>query len=192
MALTSDDSLRHDASRLAPSSFHAQSELPSETEPDTQRASWENLKGAEHCLRFATRQYTARLANAPSDVPAVKTCRETAADIHGVPILPHFCRDLGMAGGVWGHWVIDFEEPACLTKWGNFVDKGCDDQGESAMTRRFEALLENMQDGENWQIMCATTPADIKGFHFPTPTMCERSVRTRVWCFRSAGTKELM
>lgn len=94
LALTSDDSLHHDASRLAPSSFHAQSELPSETEPDTQQASWENLKGAEHCLRFATRQYTARLANAPSDVPAVKTCRETPADIHGVPILPHFCRDL--------------------------------------------------------------------------------------------------
>ncbi|KAJ3537632.1 hypothetical protein NMY22_g5513 [Coprinellus aureogranulatus] len=147
-------------------------------EPEVElEATWEHLKGAQHCLRYATRQYTARLVNIPSGVPGVKACRETSALIHGVDILPHFCEDLGMAGGVWGYWIIDFEEPACLTSWGSFVDKGCDDQGTASMTRRFEALLEHMQHGDNWQIMCATTPADLKGFHFPTPTMCERWVR---------------
>lgn len=40
-----------------------------------------------------------------------------------------------MASGVWGYWMIDFEEPACLTRWGDFKDMGCDPREDSSMTR---------------------------------------------------------
>lgn len=41
----------------------------------------------------------------------------------------------GLGGGVWGYWTVDSQEPACLTNWGEFVDKGCDDQGKGLVTR---------------------------------------------------------
>lgn len=156
---------------------------PQQVVPDDPLAepTWENLKGAEHCLRFATRQYTARLLNVPSNTSSLQVCRQTPAEIHGITMVPHFCRDLGMASGVWGYWMIDFEEPACLTRWGDFKDMGCDPREDSSMTRRFEAALENMQDGDDWRIMCTTTPADLRGFHFPTPTICERWDTEDIW-----------
>ncbi|KAF6754038.1 hypothetical protein DFP72DRAFT_900236 [Ephemerocybe angulata] len=150
-------------------------------EDPQQQPRWEHFKGAEHCLRFATREYTAKLVGAPPNVSPISACRETPVNIHSIPIVPDYCQDLGIAGGVWGYWTISFEEPECLTNWGDFIDRGCDDPGSESMTRRFEAVLENMQDGDNWQIMCTTTPADLKGFHFPTPTMCERPGRDDVW-----------
>lgn len=69
-------------------------DAPPPTEDEEVIPTWENLRGAEHCLRYATRQYTARLANVPSDETAIRTCRETPAEIHGISMLPTFCRDL--------------------------------------------------------------------------------------------------
>ena len=56
--------------------------------------SWEGLKGGEHCLRYATREYTAKLINIPSGADALKTCRETPVGIHGASLFPDFCQDL--------------------------------------------------------------------------------------------------
>jgi hypothetical protein len=64
------------------------------TDDGPAKPSWEGLKGGEHCLRYATREYTAKLVNIPSDADALKTCRETPVGIHGAALFPDFCQDL--------------------------------------------------------------------------------------------------
>ena len=56
--------------------------------------SWEGLKGGEHCLRYATRQYTARLSDGPAGTDMIRTCRETPVTIHGEFLYADFCQDL--------------------------------------------------------------------------------------------------
>ena len=56
--------------------------------------SWEGLKGGEHCLRYATRQYTARLSDGPAGTDMIKACRETPVTIHGEFLYADFCQDL--------------------------------------------------------------------------------------------------
>ncbi|KAF8805507.1 hypothetical protein BYT27DRAFT_7192541 [Phlegmacium glaucopus] len=129
---------------------------------------WERLKGGEHCLRYATREYTARLSSNAIGQEAMKACKETPTEIHGRLLLTDFCQDLGLGRGVWGFWIVNSDEPACETTWGNFVDLGCAENGldMGSSSRRVEARLDNLQTGADWRIMCATTPADIHGRHF--------------------------
>lgn len=55
---------------------------------------WENLRGGEHCLRYGTREYTAKLGNVPTGYDALHGCRETPVSIHGVKLsTPNFCDD---------------------------------------------------------------------------------------------------
>ncbi|PPQ76666.1 hypothetical protein CVT26_013959 [Gymnopilus dilepis] len=191
-------------------------------------ATWENLKAGEHCLRYATREYTARLQVQVSDdsfpeLPEpqaqdmLKLCRETPVRIHGRERWTSFCQDLGFGRGVWGFWVVDFEEPDCETTWGEFRDlvsmpisfvavvpsnifaQGCtpsltDESQDQTVVRRFSSHLENLQTGSNWQIMCTTTPADIEGHHFSTPLDCYRLARLGtygVWDVADSSCDEL-
>lgn len=55
---------------------------------------WESLKGGEHCLRYATREYTARLLTNAIGQEAMKACKETPAEIHGRLVQTDFCQDL--------------------------------------------------------------------------------------------------
>jgi len=55
---------------------------------------WEGLKGGEHCLRYATREYTARLSTNAVGQEAMRACKETPAEIHGQLLLTDFCQDL--------------------------------------------------------------------------------------------------
>jgi len=137
-------------------------------------STWEGLKGGEHCLRYATREYTARLSTNTIGQEAMRACKETPTEIHGRILQTNFCQDLGIGRGVWGFWIVDFDEPACQTKWDKFVDLGCEDNNpDTEMSlRRIEAHLENLQTGADWRIMCTTTPADIRGRHFFTPAEC--------------------
>ncbi|KAG2014386.1 hypothetical protein CC2G_011209 [Coprinopsis cinerea AmutBmut pab1-1] len=86
---------------------------------------WENLRPAEHCLRYATRDYTALLTGIPYGPSAVAACRETKVEIHGEELLPDFCQDLGFRGGIWGHWTVSTDEIDCITQWKDMQDKGC-------------------------------------------------------------------
>ena len=38
--------------------------------------------------------------------------------------------------------------------------------------QRYESGLVNLQGGDNWQEMCATTPGHIQGKDFDGPTSC--------------------
>ncbi|KAF9478455.1 hypothetical protein BDN70DRAFT_808781 [Pholiota conissans] len=131
--------------------------------------SWEGLKGGEHCLRYATRQYTARLSDVPAGQESMlRACKETPVEIHSRVLYTDFCQDLGFNRGVWGFWVVDFNETDCETRWGEFTDVVL----VSEPDRRIESRLENLHAGDNWQFMCVTTPAEINGQHYSTPTEC--------------------
>ncbi|KAJ3498757.1 hypothetical protein NLJ89_g10178 [Agrocybe chaxingu] len=155
------------------------------------QASWESLKGGEHCLRFATREYTARLSlsesanTAASRQEMMRACRDTPVEIHGRSLSTDFCQDLGFGRGVYGYWIVDFEEPDCLTQWGEFSDLGCtssvSETGTPLPFRRVESRLENLQPGSSWQIMCVTTPAEIYGQHFGSPAVCFNDKRAGVF-----------
>ncbi|KAF5309130.1 hypothetical protein D9619_012785 [Psilocybe cf. subviscida] len=146
---------------------------PPQTPTSDVNAAWEYLKGGEHCLRYATREYTALLktVDLPAGEDPMKACRDTPAEIHGVVLYTNFCQNLGFGRGIWGFWTVDFNEPDCETKWGQFDDLGCVDD-RSYPARRVESRLENLQSGSDWQFMCVTTPADINGHHYQTPMDC--------------------
>ncbi|KAH9483327.1 hypothetical protein JR316_0005433 [Psilocybe cubensis] len=146
---------------------------------ETDVVSWYGLKGGEHCLRYSTREYTAKLTVGPSmdtigQEGMIQLCKETPTVIHNRKLFTDFCQDLGFGRGVWGYWIVDFQEDDCETKWGEFIDLGCGylNGGQQDHFRRVESHLENLQAGSSWQIMCATTPADIDGHHFGGPDRC--------------------
>lgn len=55
---------------------------------------WEGLKGGEHCLRYGTREYTARLSTNAIGLEAMRACKETPIEIHGQLLHTDFCQDL--------------------------------------------------------------------------------------------------
>lgn len=59
-------------------------------------AAWESLKGGEHCLRHATREYTARLktVDLPAGEDPMRACRDTPVEIHGQVLYTNFCQNL--------------------------------------------------------------------------------------------------
>lgn len=103
--------------------------------------SWEPLHSGEQCLRFATREYTSKLVTPGwpfNATEAMKACREIPFEIHGKALTTSWCQDLvsninfntfsfsrisqGAGRGVFGFWIVDFNEPECETRWGEFND----------------------------------------------------------------------
>ncbi|KAJ7087656.1 hypothetical protein B0H15DRAFT_781230 [Mycena belliarum] len=140
---------------------------------------WDGVQAEQHCARYSTRRYSARLANVPREYDPVKACRETAFEIHGRRIAsPARCEDRGCQG-VFGHWDVDYSEPACIPHFDGFRDKGCTAAGSGR--RRIESRLWNLQSGDDWQDMCSSTPADFDHMHFDGPSMCENWGISGVW-----------
>ena len=54
---------------------------------------WEDLKATPKCIRYGTREYTAKLANLSQGYDPLKGCLETKGDIHGVKMLPDRCEN---------------------------------------------------------------------------------------------------
>jgi len=150
---------------------------------------WDTIRPGEHCLRYSTREYTSRLLllqGTHNSTAAMKACREIPVEIHGRLLKSNWCLDLGFGRGIYGFWVIAFDEPKCETRWGEFNDLGCSGdvaarvnapvhqttESEGTPLRRIESRLENLQPGSNWQIMCVTTPAEIHGRRYGSPGAC--------------------
>jgi len=55
---------------------------------------WVGMKGGEHCLRYATRQYTARISEVRGSDSAMKACKDTPVEIHNKVVFTDFCQDL--------------------------------------------------------------------------------------------------
>ena len=48
------------------------------------------------------------------------------------------------------------------------------------MLQRYESVLENLQWGDDWHVMCATTPGRVQGRFFDGPTSCASWVSRQV------------
>lgn len=55
---------------------------------------WVGMKGGLHCLRYATRQYTARISEVRGSDSAMKPCKDTPVEIHSKVLFTDFCQDL--------------------------------------------------------------------------------------------------
>ena len=53
---------------------------------------WDKPQPDKHCLRFGTREYTARLWNLPLFTDWINICKNTKANIHGVSLEPSYCQ----------------------------------------------------------------------------------------------------
>ncbi|PPQ94981.1 hypothetical protein CVT25_005379 [Psilocybe cyanescens] len=140
-----------------------------EEEETRQRVSieWSGLQPS-HCLRYGVREYTATLTNVPVGFNAINECHIKPIEIHGREWAPTSCEDQGICGHVTGYWKVDSNEGGCTPWWSYFKDKGCVEPG----IRRHEAPLENLHNGDNWEDMCSTTPANINGINYDGPTSC--------------------
>lgn len=96
---------------------------------------WQDLKVSTQYLRYGTKEYSATLAQVPFGMDPLKECWKKSIDIHGRQIFPsrcdtqvcfcnlhYFIFDLeklfqGICGTVTGHWIVDFDEPTCVTWW---------------------------------------------------------------------------
>ena len=46
--------------------------------------------------------------------------------------------------------------------------------------QRYESVLENLQWGDDWHVMCATTPGRVQGRDFDGPSSCASWVSRQV------------
>ncbi|KAK0443316.1 hypothetical protein EV421DRAFT_544212 [Armillaria borealis] len=146
---------------------------------------WASATPSNRCLRFGTREYSAQLMGLPRGEDGLRWCKDKAVIIHGTNIeKPMYCTVDNPARAdlrIFGHWIVDFNEPSCKTLWEKFQDKGCVAIGSK--TRRIEAHMGNHQPPwDNWREMCSTTPADYDGHHFDQPSSCDhRGIFSGVW-----------
>ncbi|KZT67158.1 hypothetical protein DAEQUDRAFT_673800 [Daedalea quercina L-15889] len=125
--------------------------------------SWGQVE-SHQCVRFGTREYTARLG-----FDMQEACQHMPVILNGAPVaMAHECM---MGDTLVGRWNINEGETACRPNWGDVYDKGCIGQGSGK--HRFEARLWDLHGDEDWMTMCSTTPADVHGHHFDGPTHCE-------------------
>ncbi|TFY50745.1 hypothetical protein EVJ58_g10908 [Rhodofomes roseus] len=120
---------------------------------------------SHQCVRYGTREYTARLV---SDMK--EACAHMPIIVNGAIVnTQHECFTEGDM--LVSRWNIEEREASCKPYWGNLYDKGC--IGEGSGKHRFEARLWDLHGGEDWMVMCETTPTDIHGHHFDGPTHCD-------------------
>ncbi|KAM5535519.1 hypothetical protein V8D89_010856 [Ganoderma adspersum] len=144
-------------------------------------AHWsEPWPGSSQCHGYGRRPYSANLLNLPEGVNYVEACMDMPIEINGRWMDgPDKCEQ--DKHNIWGTWFVNFGESQCVTYWDAFYDKGCS-PGQTGM-RKYEAQLMNLRHGDNWDLMCSTTPAAIRGVHFDSPLICEdnKRGRTGIW-----------
>jgi hypothetical protein len=141
------------------------------------------------CTTYATREYTARLANVPSYYNhRVEACMATPLKVHGVEYKPKWCEDHG-PNKVIGHWEVDQHEPDCASYWIWYKDFGCTSLRSGQ--RRIEHYLENIPSGGDWKEFCATTPVSFRGMNFTGAHICfeENHATWGHWVFYDESCK---
>ncbi|KAF8985348.1 hypothetical protein BDQ17DRAFT_1415386 [Cyathus striatus] len=134
---------------------------------------WAQL-GVGKCESYNSRRYWSTLQHIPENYTGdrITACMETAARVHGREVKPLWCDDLGELG-VWGNWVVDFDEPGCRPRWNMYKDNGCTAPGSGL--REIEHHLEHfsLSESYDWRDVCIRAPADFNGRHFDGPDHCE-------------------
>ncbi|KAH9843820.1 uncharacterized protein C8Q71DRAFT_730139 [Rhodofomes roseus] len=124
---------------------------------------WTGIE-SHHCVAYGTREYTARIA-----FDAAQACKQMPLTVNGALFSsPQECTQ--DEDSFVSRWHIDVGEASCKVYWGDLSNKGCHGQGSSK--RRYEARLWGAGEWE-WIHMCRSTPTDIHGQHFKSPTECE-------------------
>ncbi|KIJ60155.1 hypothetical protein HYDPIDRAFT_117636 [Hydnomerulius pinastri MD-312] len=124
---------------------------------------WTDVQ-ASTCTAYATREYSARLANVPYWYHRqLEACKATPLVIHDVSSLPSTCEDQGPQGII-GRWTVNHNEPDCVSFWIEYKDKGCTSKGSGM--RRIEHRLSNLPEGGDWREFAATTPVRFHGLQF--------------------------
>jgi len=133
---------------------------------------WDQPVADSHCTAYNTREYWARLLNTvPFEYNWLRPCEDMPITVHGRSIKTTRCYiNPYVKGEVYGHWLVDSNEPSCSPYWDQVQDKGCTADGSGL--RRVEAHLQNIHDGEDGEKLCASTPFDIYGRHFDGPDSC--------------------
>ncbi|KIM74485.1 hypothetical protein PILCRDRAFT_79991 [Piloderma croceum F 1598] len=133
---------------------------------------WDTPIADSNCASHNSREYWARLLNTfPFDYNWLKPCQEIPLVIHGRSLNTTRCYiNEYVSGEVYGHWLVDFNEPLCSPYWDRFNDKGCTAEGSGR--RRLEAHLENIHEGEYGEKLCSSTPYGFFGQHFDHPDSC--------------------
>ncbi|KAF8647827.1 hypothetical protein AX16_006529 [Volvariella volvacea WC 439] len=112
-----------------------------------------------------------------------KYCLTTPIKILGAPPAePLWCEDVSVfpwGNSMWrGHWDLHVE-PDCSTYFENFQDKGCTAPGSGL--HRYEAHMRNLLDGDDWKVMCSTTPVHLRGREYSSPDHCANWGKYGIW-----------
>ncbi|KAF8607346.1 hypothetical protein BDV93DRAFT_603956 [Ceratobasidium sp. AG-I] len=125
---------------------------------------------AGSCVEYGYREYRAPIWFIPDGGDPMSMCLQTPATIQGISFKsPLGCADQGPKKGVMGTWYVQSNETVCLPHWSQFEDEGCVQYG---IRRMFARLLE-LRRQDDWNSMCASTPAYIRNKIFNRPTYCE-------------------
>ncbi|ETW76243.1 hypothetical protein HETIRDRAFT_163000 [Heterobasidion irregulare TC 32-1] len=126
-----------------------------------------------YCLAYNTMEYKARLWNVPLGGDWLQACMGTEQKIHNRTVeRPDRCEDRGQNDVYWGYWRIGFDEPECITRWGETWDKGCVRLGVHGV----EAPMWGQKYNDDWYQMCWTTPGHLPGISndFGFPNDCQQ------------------
>ncbi|TRM55951.1 hypothetical protein BD626DRAFT_521233 [Schizophyllum amplum] len=135
------------------------------------------------CLGYGTRAYAAQLHVEPPAPGEAwhKICVGEAPEVEitgRIVERPAWC-DRDANGTVFGHWIVDYDEPECISNWAAFADKGC--TADASGLRNYEARLFGRLEGGAWRDMCRRTPAIVHGQKFPGAMRCADRVEEGKW-----------
>jgi len=117
------------------------------------------------CTSMGIRTYQAQLMDVPADTSWENACPRMAATVSGIQFsTPSRCyKDMI---GEWGEF-YGIPDSSC-PHW-TVQKHGCT---EIRNNHKYYAVLDDLPPGISWENACKSTPADIGGTHFTTPTEC--------------------
>ena len=160
-------------------------------------AFWEVVWPAWDCRAYGRREYWGILRNIPEGRSEVDACMNMPVEIKGVTIRrPYRCQYVD--GSIHGFWMVDWDQPDCKPWHQNFVDgvslriypieatsdglsfKGCTNWGSGL--RRIEAEVVGINDrgGQDWRLLCETTPMIWDHIVYTSPDHCLVSIPSDV------------
>ncbi|KAI5888130.1 uncharacterized protein SCHCODRAFT_02635786 [Schizophyllum commune H4-8] len=175
---------RPDPPRCSPEPVHPAPEAPKpEPEAPKYEVFWDMpLLPESDCLGYGSRVYSAKLNIYPLDEAWHNICMHDAPEVEVMGKVlekPKWCDLRKNTRDVMGHWIVDFDEPECISSWGWMDDKGC--TAEASGLRTYEATLYGHLDGGAWRDMCRRTAAIVHGTKFKGAMRCYHQEGQRVY-----------
>jgi len=144
--------------------------------PDSSCPHWGDFQ-KDQCTAMGVRQYSSRLWDIPGGMDWTDACKRMGATINATwyNAPPNECKGEG-AFGMWGKFNVP--DPTC-PHWGVSPGFRCSETTNGV--REYLAPLEDLPPGVSWLDACKSTPADMGGVHFSTPTECKTDKRLGVF-----------